>query len=180
MGCICLPAVGRDADILLEYVDRATGEVKNTKARLVAYVDPVSNKKFTFLTNLFDVSALTVCMLYKNRWVIEPLFKQLKQNFELTYFLSDHPEGIKTQIIIALILNLIFTVIHKMIKEAENFSTMRSIAAKNASSYVAFVAFLNSAGTFSQEILSDIGNVQLKLFENQEGGGVSDNEINAP
>ncbi len=172
--------VQMDADVLLEYVDKSTGEVKKTKARLVAYVDPVSNKKLTFLTNLFDVSALTICMLYKNRWIIEPLFKQLKQNFELTYFLSDHQEGIKTQIIIALILNLIFTVIHKMIKEAENFSTMRSIAAKNASSYVAFVAFLKSAGAFSQEILSDIGNVQLELFENQEGGGVSDIEINAP
>ena len=172
--------VQMDADILLEYTDKSTGEVKNTKARLVAYVDPVSNKKLTFLTNLFDVSALTVCMLYKNRWVIEPVFKQLKQNFELTYFLSDHQEGIKTQIIIALILNLIFTVIHKMIKEAENFSTMRSIAAKNASSYVAFVAFLKSAGAFTQEILSDIGNVQLELFENQKGGGASGININAP
>ena len=63
-------------------------------------------------------------MLYKNRWTIEPLFKQLKQNFERTYFFADTEEGIITHIWIAMILNLLFTVIHKMIKEAENCSTM--------------------------------------------------------
>ncbi len=172
--------VQMDADILLEYVDKDTGEVKKTKARLVAYIDPVSKKKLVFLSNMFEVSALTICMLYKNRWIIETLFKQIKQNFELTYFLSDHPEGIKTQITIALILNLIFTVIHKMIKEAESFSTMRSIAAKNASSYVAFVAFLRSSGRFTTEILADIGKVQLEMFDIQKGGGVSSIAINAP
>lgn len=172
--------VQMDADVMLEYVDKSTGEVKKTEARMVAYIDPASKKRLVFLSNMFDVSALTICMLYKNRWVIEPLFKQIKQNFELTYFLSDSQEGIKTQIIIALILNLIFTVIHKMTREVENFSTMRSIAAKNTSSYVAFVAFLQSAEKISEQILSNIRKVQLELFENQQGGGGSAIEINAP
>lgn len=170
-----------DADIMLEYVDKKAGGIKKkTKARLVIYIDPGSGRRLQFLTNMFDVGALTICMLYKNRWIIEPLFRQIKQNFELTYFLSDSREGIKTQIIIALILNLIFTVIHKMTREAENFSTMVSLAAKNASSYVPFVKFLKKAGEFSKRILDDIKNVQLNLFENSQGGGFSMSQINAP
>ena len=112
--------------------------ISNKRGLILAYIDPATGKKLVFLTNLMDVSAFTVCLLYKDRWTIEPLFKQVKQNFELTYFLSDSPEGIKTQIWIALILNLIFTAIHKIIKEAENFATMVKLAAKNTSAYAMF------------------------------------------
>lgn len=46
---------------------------------------------------------------------------QIKQNFELKYFLSDSENGFKIQIWVALILNLLFTVPHKQIKEDEDF-----------------------------------------------------------
>jgi IS4 transposase len=75
---------------------------------MVAYIDPASKKELVFVTNLLGVKSLTISLLYKNRWVIEPLFKQIKQNFELTYFLADSQEGIKTQLWIAMILNLLF------------------------------------------------------------------------
>ncbi|WP_198675417.1 hypothetical protein [Pleomorphovibrio marinus] len=41
-----------------------------------------------------------------------------------------------------LILNLLFTVLHKQVKEAEDFSTMVMVAAKNLSSYVSLEKFL--------------------------------------
>jgi len=137
---------------------------------MVAFVDPVSGSKLAFLSNLFQVKATTICLLYKNRWTIEPLFKQIKQNFELTYFLSDSQQGIKTQIWIALILNLIFTVIHKMIREAEDFSTMVKVAAKNTGSYIKYVKFLKQPTMFFNNLLADIKNVQLDMFSNKEGG----------
>lgn len=46
---------------------------------------------------------------------------QIKQNFELKYFLSDSENGFKIQIWVALILNLLFTVPHKRIKGDEDF-----------------------------------------------------------
>ncbi|MCX8491572.1 MAG: hypothetical protein ORN54_10940, partial [Cyclobacteriaceae bacterium] len=62
----------------------------------------------------------------KNRWSMEVLFKRLKQNFELSYFYSDSPEGIKTQLWIVRIAHLLFTIIHKQIKECEiSMLTMR-------------------------------------------------------
>ena len=73
--------------------------------------------------------------------MIEVLFKQMKQNFEVKYFFSDSENGIKSQIWVALILNLLFTVIHKAIKEAEDFKTMVSVVAKNLAIYVDIVLF---------------------------------------
>lgn len=157
--------VHMDADIELEYVQADNpSEKKTTKARMVAYIDPETGKKLTFLTNLFTLKAFTICLLYRNRWVIEPLFKQIKQNFELTYFLSNSEEGIKSQIWIAMILNLIFTVLHKKIKEAEDFSTMVKLAAKNTASYVSLEKFLKIANEKLNTLLTDIRNVQLELF----------------
>lgn len=163
--------ISQDCDILLTYTDKLTNETKEVKARAVTYTDPVEGKKLVFLTNLFDLKALTICLLYKNRWTIEPLYKQIKQNFELTYFLSDSEEGIKTQIWIALILNLIFTVIHKMIKEAQDFSTMVKVAAKNTGSYIRFVEFLSDPTKALKALeMEYLQQVQLKLFGNKQGG----------
>lgn len=50
-----------------------------------------------------------------------------------------------------MVLNLIFTVIHKMIKEAEDFATIVRVAAKNAGSYVSLIKFpKNQAETFKK------------------------------
>jgi IS4 transposase len=104
-------------------------------------------------------------LLYKNRWVIEVFFKQIKQNFELKYFLSDSENGIKIQIWVALILNLLFTVLHKRIKEAEDFSTMVMVAAKNLCSFVSLEKFLmNSEEYFKGIFKKNLEIMQYELF----------------
>ena len=112
-------------------------------------------------------------MLYKSRWTIEPLFKQLKQNFELTYFLSESKNGIKTQVWIALILNLLFTIWHKITKEAEDFSTMVKVAAKNCGSYVNYLKFIGNPSPLIVIIKANIRKIQLNLFESNVGGAFS-------
>ena len=47
----------------------------------------------TFITNVLDqseMSAEQICETYRRRWAIECLFKKLKQNFPLKYFLGDN------------------------------------------------------------------------------------------
>jgi len=95
----------KDQIILLKYKELKVS--RTVKLRLVTFRDPIKGEVLEFLTNLMEVSAKTIAQLYKNRWVIEVLFKQLKQNFELKYFLSDSENGIKSQIWVALIANLI-------------------------------------------------------------------------
>ncbi len=163
--------VQQDSEIELTYLCPETKTNQSVIVRMVAFIDPETKNKLLFVTNLNSVKALTISMLYKNRWTIEPLFKQLKQNFELTYFLSDSEEGIKTQIWVAMILNLIFTVIHKMVKECEDFSTMVKIAAKNTTSYVNFKQFIKDPTILMKPKNEKHGIVQYSIFETTKGGG---------
>ncbi|WOK07216.1 IS4 family transposase [Imperialibacter roseus] len=117
---------------------------KAVKARLIVYKDSESGHILKFLSNMFDYQADTIILLNKYRWNIEVVFKRLKQNFELSYFFSDSTEGIKTQIWIALIANLLFSVIHKQCKEAEVFVTLVSLAVNNMGSYISLVKIVNA------------------------------------
>ena len=51
--------------------------------RLVEYYDDEKDIMLEFLTNNFDVSALEVAHLYRNRWQIEVFFKWIKQNLTI-------------------------------------------------------------------------------------------------
>ncbi|MDQ2720979.1 MAG: IS4 family transposase [Bacteroidota bacterium] len=52
------------------------------KLRRVKYFDKETNKKFIFLTNNFDITALQVALLYKYRWKIELFFLWIKQHLK--------------------------------------------------------------------------------------------------
>jgi hypothetical protein len=165
-----MPLPDDDPDILKDQVIRLTYKhqkiTRTVDLRLVTYKDFISGETLEFLTNLSEYSATTIALLYKNRWVIEVLFKQIKQNFEVKYFLSDSENGIKSQIWMALILNLIFTVLHKITKEAEDFSTMVQVAAKNLCSYVNLIKFLEQTEAYCKAWLkAEVRNIQLSLFE---------------
>lgn len=138
------------------------------EARLITYKDPLTGKIFRFLSNLFDFQLHTIVLLYKNRWEIEPFFKKVKQNFELGYFFSDSQEGIKTQVWVVLIANLIFSVIHKRIKECEQFTTLVAMARANLISYVCFQTILKTGWLNAQERNLEI--IQLDIFAIEQGG----------
>lgn len=159
------------SDQVIELKYKHLKVTRTVTLRLVSYVDPISGEILRFLTNLMELKPMTISLLYKNRWAIEVLFKQVKQNFEVKYFLSDSETGIKSQIWVALILNLLFTVLHKIIKGAEDFSTMVELAAKNLCSYVNLVMFLKMPQTYCNALYKEeIRNVQLNLFDKSGGG----------
>lgn len=137
------------------------------KTRLITFKSLTTGRTYTFLSNLFEVAATTIAKLYKNRWEIEPFFKQLKQNFELKGFYSDSKEGIKTQIWIALIANLIFTVIHRQTKQAETFSAMVQMARANLGSFIKFIDVLKMKNWRGDNKKLEI--IQLNLFTKNEG-----------
>jgi len=51
--------------------------------RMVEYFDNEKDMTFVFLTNNFEVSALEIAHLYRNRWQIEVFFKWIKQNLTI-------------------------------------------------------------------------------------------------
>ena len=59
-------------------------------ARIITYVDIKKGKRpklISLLTNDFDMPLETIVAIYRRRWQIESLFKQIKQNFPLAVLL---------------------------------------------------------------------------------------------
>jgi hypothetical protein len=85
---------------------------KNTKTkypkrwRCISFRDETQYRTLVFLTNNFLLPADTIAALYKARWEIELFFKWIKQNFKVKSFYGTSPNAVKTQIWIAMSVNL--------------------------------------------------------------------------
>jgi hypothetical protein len=114
------------------------------KLRKIQFYDRVLKRRFEFLTNLFEMRPDLIAAIYKLRWQIELVFKQLKQNFPLKYFLGDNENAIKTQIYCALIANLLMLVIKKTVKRKWAFSNLVSFCKIHLFNYIHLVRFLEN------------------------------------
>ncbi len=85
-------------DSIIEVTVKDAKDISKLELRKIIFYDRVLKREFEFLTNLFDMRADLIAAIYKLRWQIELLFKQLKQNFPLKYFLGDNENAIKIQI----------------------------------------------------------------------------------
>jgi hypothetical protein len=66
--------------------------------RRIRYLDPDTDQRLIFLTNHFELPALTITQLYKARWRIEIFFKWIKQHLRIKRFYGTSPNAVKTQI----------------------------------------------------------------------------------
>lgn len=131
-------------DEIIEIEVKKGKEVSKLRLRKVRFYDRVNKREFEFLTNLFDLRADLIAALYKIRWQIELLFKQLKQNFPLKYFLGDNENAIKIQIYCVLIVNLLLAVIKKKLKRSWAFSNLVSFCKIHLFNYINLMRFLEN------------------------------------
>jgi hypothetical protein len=132
------------SDKIIEVEIKKGKEIIKLKLRKVAFYDRENKREFEFLTNLFELRADLIAGLYKIRWQIELLFKQLKQNFQLRYFLGDNENAIKIQIYCVLIVNLLIAVIKKKLKRSWAFSNLVSFCKIHLFNYIQLMKFLEN------------------------------------
>jgi hypothetical protein len=113
-------------------------------ARLIDFTDPQSGEKFQFLTNNTTLAPATIAALYQKRWQIEILFKRLKQNYPLRYFLGDSENAIKIQIWCALIADLLIKLIKSLAGRKWSFSNLASLIRIHLMTYIDLLQFLNN------------------------------------
>jgi hypothetical protein len=114
----------KEEHIHLKYTDEK--QEKNLCLRKVTYRDN-KGRIYEFITNNFEISNDEVALVYKIRWQIELLFKKLKQNFQLHYFYSETENGIKTQIWITLIAQLLLMALKTKSETKKAFSTVAAL-----------------------------------------------------
>ncbi|HEV7232466.1 MAG TPA: IS4 family transposase [Bacteroidia bacterium] len=97
---------------------------------------------YVFITNNFTLPAEQIALIYKNRWMIELLFKQIKQNFPLRYFWGESENAIKTQVYSVLIAQLLMVVIRRKAQTKKSFANMITVIRLHLMSYVELLAFI--------------------------------------
>ena len=109
-------------------VDKTTGlrsdhtVVLTSAASVKNYPDPLRRVRFydeeqrrwlIFLTNNFDLPALTIARLYKSRWKVELFFKWIKQHLRIKAFYGNSKNAVKTQIWIAIAVYVLVAIVKK-------------------------------------------------------------------
>lgn len=115
-------------------------------ARIITYVDIKKGKRpklISLLTNDFDMPPETIVAIYRRRWQIESLFRQIKQNFPLRYFYGESANAIKIQIWVTLIANLLLSVLQSKLKRRWSFSGLATIIRIVLMYYLSLEKFLN-------------------------------------
>ena len=113
-------------------------------ARLVKYRDIQSGEEYEFISNNFRMKATTIASLYKKRWQIELLFKRMKQNYPLKYFLGDSENAIKIQIWCSLIADLLLKIVKKGAAAKWSFSNLAAMVRLHLMTYIDLPSFLKS------------------------------------
>src|SRR5271168_1825066 len=123
-------------------VDRSTGIVcdqtialdghhaKQTypeRLRRVRFKDAETGKTLVFLTNHFELPALTVAALYRNRWQVELFFKWIKQHLRIKRFYGTSENAVKTQIWIAVSVYVLMAIIKKRLRLDVSMHTLLQI-----------------------------------------------------
>ena len=75
---------------------RPDGSRIGHEARIITYPDVKKRKLVSLLTNDMEAAPEEIIAIYRQRWEIELLFKQIKQNFPLRYFYGESANAIKT------------------------------------------------------------------------------------
>jgi transposase len=69
----------------------------------VKFYDEETKRTFVLLTNNFELSALQIVLLYKNRWQVELFFKWIKQHLKIKCFWRTSENSVRIQIYSAII-----------------------------------------------------------------------------
>jgi hypothetical protein len=81
--------------------------------RRIGYYNRDWDKRVVFLTNNFELPALTIAELYGRRWEIELFFKWIKQHLRIKAFYGNSINAVKTQVWISVVVYLLVAIIRK-------------------------------------------------------------------
>ena len=156
---------------LVEYQDQKVlfekGDLKHESRRIeIWYRD--KKQSVVLLTNNFELTLEDVEEIYKRRWAIESLYKQLKQNFPLHFFYGDSINAIQVQTWVVLIANLLCTIISRKIKRQCAFSQIVTMIRLMLMYYVDFTGFMEDPERVWNEISSTCDKPPLENEEKQE------------
>ena len=106
-------ATGLRSDQTIVLAGLKSAELYPAPLRRVAFYDEEHDRRLVFLSNNFDLPALTIAGLYKSRWQVELFFKWIKQNLRIKGFYGTSENAVKSQIWIAISVYVLVAIVRK-------------------------------------------------------------------
>jgi len=130
--------------------------------RRIRFNDSENGKRLVFLSNHFDLPALTICMLYKSRWQVELFFKWIKQHLRIKQFYGTSENAVKTQIWIAVSVYVIVAIVKKRLNLEASLYTLLQILSVTLFEKISLQQALTANQYKTNDMHSDN---QLDLFD---------------
>jgi hypothetical protein len=100
--------------------------------RKVRFRDPLTGQALVFLTNNFDLPALSIAVLYKLRWRVELFFKWIKGHLRIKAFYGTSANAVQTQVWIAICVYVMVAILKKELRLPLSLHTMLQVLSVNA------------------------------------------------
>jgi uncharacterized protein DUF4372/DDE family transposase len=109
-------STGVKSDHTVILTSQASAKNYPAPLRRVRYFDAEHQRFLVFLTNNFDLPALTIANLYKSRWQVELFFKWIKQHLRIKAFFGTSSNAVRTQIWIAISIYVLVAIVRKELR----------------------------------------------------------------
>jgi len=129
--------------------------------RRIHFYDAEQDRHLSFLTNNFDLSALTICLLYKARWQVELFFKWIKQHLRIKAFCGYSENAVKIQIWTAVSVYVLVAIVKKRLALEASLHEILQVLSVTLFEQVPILQAFHDAD--SQEKSASISN-QLNLW----------------
>lgn len=120
-------------NILYDQTIQLTGQQTKNKypalLRRVVYYSSEHKRTFTYLTNSFEIKAVHIAMLYKNRWQVELFFKWIKQHLHIKSFWGVTENAVRIQIFSAITTYCLVAIVeHDLSLNRSTFDVLRILS----------------------------------------------------
>jgi len=112
--------VDRSTGLRSDQTIRLTGPQSSRRypapLRRIHYFDAKKDLRLVFLTNNFQLQALTIAELYRERWQVELFFRWIKQHLRIRAFYGTSPNAVKTQVWVAISVYVLVAILKKQLQ----------------------------------------------------------------
>ena len=136
------------------------------KLRRIKFYDAKTKKLFVFLTNNFNLPALTITELYRYRWQVELFFKWIKQHLRIKTFFGTTENAVKTQVWIAVSVYVLVAIIKKRLDIKASLYSILQILSLTIFETTSINQLLNGC---DDNMINSENDNQLNLFDLYSG-----------
>jgi hypothetical protein len=135
------------------------------KLRRIRFFDAETGNSYVFLTNNFQLPALTIAELYRHRWRVELFFKWIKQHLRIKAFFGTSENAVKTQVWIAIAIYVLVAIVKKELKLDHSLYTILQIFSVTLFEKTPILQALQSPSCIIQDLDSENHQKQLQFHD---------------